>query len=202
MSPVLGCFFMSSKKGYFMNRSILMAIVSSLFIAAGCQCMEAPKTTDAPAPKAPATAATAATAATPAAPAAPVVAPTSAPAPVVVAPKPAEVKWHEGITGTYKGVVGGNGDALVLTFTRVAGELTATYTIDDPAFNPKPYNGKLMKFAETKGKELTLTCRYEDDMNAGGYELTFSKDLKQITGTYAIDGEGESDGNNMTATKQ
>ena len=118
------------------------------------------------------------------------------------AARAAAKKWHSSVAGTYKGVVGGNSDAIIITFAHKDGALTATYTIDDPQFDPKPYSGKLMSFNETPGKELTLTCRYEDAMNAGSYEISFSKDLKHLTGTYLIDNEGESDANKVTASKQ
>lgn len=135
------------------------------------------------------------------APSKPAAATPSASAKPAPAPVPA-TKWSQGITGTYKGVVGGNSDAIVFTFVQKAGELTATYSIDDATYEPRPYTGKLMKFTETPGKELTLTCRYEDAMNAGSYQISFSKDLQQLTGTYAIDNEGEADENKVTATKQ
>ena len=82
-------------------------------------------------------------------------------------------------------------------------ESARTFTVpDDPQFNTKPYAGKLMKFAEVPGKELTLTCRYADEMNEGGYELVFSKDLKKVTGVYIIDGEEASDANTVEMEKQ
>ncbi len=114
----------------------------------------------------------------------------------------ADAKWYDGVAGaTYKGVVGGNSDPIIFKFAKDGDALVATYTIDDKAFAQQPYKGKLLKAAETD-KPLTLKARYEDDMNNGSYQITFSKDLKTLTGVYVIDGEGESPANTVSATRQ
>ncbi len=110
-------------------------------------------------------------------------------------------KWFAEVPGTYRGVIGAGNDPITITFTQSAGKLVATYTITDPQFSTKPYKGTLADLKEVAGKERTLKFRYRDAMNNGYYVITFSKDLKQLTGTYEIDGDGQSSTNTVTATK-
>ncbi|MEX2213720.1 MAG: hypothetical protein WD768_06310 [Phycisphaeraceae bacterium] len=109
-------------------------------------------------------------------------------------------KWHESIAGTFKGTIGANNDAITIIFARQDGELTATYTIDDPAFAPKPYHGKMTNFTEL-GKWM-LACRFKDDMNAGSFEITFTRTLDALLASYTIDGKAASNDDTVSALKE
>ena len=118
--------------------------------------------------------------------------------PVAAAPV---MNWSDGVAGFYSGKVGGNGDPITIILTNFNGTLGGTYMIDDPAFSAKPYKGTLTDFKAVAGKPMTLSCRYTDEMNSGTYELTFSPDLKSLSGTYEIENEGASDENTVSARR-
>jgi hypothetical protein len=112
-----------------------------------------------------------------------------------------DAPWYAGASGTYEGTVGGNADPITITIAIVDDVIAGHYRIDDPAFSSKAYQGTLQDFKEVEGKTRTFSCRYSDEMNDGSYTLTFSEDLKTISGTYEIDGEGYSDSNTVHAKK-